>query len=236
MLALAILFCPMDPVGLISVREAADALGIGPAAVRHKITSGLLPAVKNGRDWQVEERVVRGLARQPAGAGRPLASEMAWAVLLYASGDPDAADRMLDNPRYRARMRSWLRDHPLPDHAAKLRARARSERFDVHPSELPRLLERSDIMRSGLSSEGALGLVGGSADVDAYGPQSIRETLINDHALQPGDGPVLLRWVHDSVWERLPEGRSAPLTVMLADLMESDDPRVRREAAKALAA
>ena len=232
-LAPAILFCP---VNLITVREAADALGISPAAVRHKITAGLLPAVKHGRDWQVEERAVRSLARQRPGAGRPLASEMAWAVLLYASGDPDGSDRMLDHPRYRARVRSWLRDHPLAGHAAKLRARARSERFDVHPAELPRLLERSDLMRSGLSNQGVLGLVGGSADVDAYGPQSARETLINDHALQPGDGPVLLRWVHDPVWERLPDGHSAPLAVMLIDLMESDDPRVRREAAKALTA
>jgi excisionase family DNA binding protein len=226
----------MDSISLISVREAADALGISPAAVRHKVTSGLLPAVKHGRDWQVEERAVRGLARQPAGAGRPLATEMAWAVLLYASGDLEAADQMLDHPRYRARVRSWLRDHPLPDHAPRLRARARSERFDVHPSELPRLLERADLMRSGLSSQGALGLVGGSRDVDAYGPESIREALIDEHALQPGDGPVLLRWVHDSVWERLPDAYSAPMAVMMTDLMESDDPRVRREAARALAA
>lgn len=220
----------------MSVRDAADALGIGPAAVRHKISSGLLPAVKHGRDWQVEERAVRNLARQPAGAGRPLAAEMAWAVLLYASGDPDAADQMVGHPRYRARVRSWLRDHPLADHAARLRARARSERFDVHPSELPRLLERPELMRSGLSSQGTLGLIGGSENVDAYGPDSLRQELIDDHALQPGDGPVLLRWVPDSVWERLPNVYSAPLAVMLTDLMESDDPRVRREAAKALAA
>lgn len=225
----------MDPVSLISVREAADVLGIGPAAVRHKINSGSLPAVRHGRDWQLDERVVRGLARQPAGAGRPLAAEMAWAVLLHASGDPDAADRMLDHPRYRTRARSWLRDHRLPDHAARLRSRARGERFDVHPSELPRLLERTDIMRSGLSSQ-SLGLVGGSGGVDAYGPESAREAIIDEHALQPGDGPVLLRWVADPVWARLPDVRSSPLAVQLADLLESDDPRVRREARKALAA
>jgi excisionase family DNA binding protein len=234
--ALAIRFCPVDPIGLISVGEAADVLGIGPAAVRHKINSGGLPAVKQGRDWRLEERVVRGLARQPAEAGRPLAAEMAWAVLLYASGDPEAAERMLDHPRYRSRARAWLRDHRLADDAARLRPRARSERFDVHPSELPRLRERADIMRSGLSGEGALGLVGGSGDLEAYGPESGREAIIDEHGLQPGGGPALLRWVADSVWARLPVVRSAPLAVGLVDLLESEDPRVRREARRALAA
>lgn len=224
----------MDPVNLVSVREAADALGISPRAVRLKIASGSLPAVQNGRDWQLDERVVRSLGRQPDRAGRPLSPEMAWAVLLYASDDPEAGDRMLDNPRYRSRARAWLRDHRLSDHCARLRSRARSERFDAHPSELSRLLERPDIMPSGLSSPDALGLVGGASGVDAYGPESAREALINEHALQPGNGPVLLRWVADPVWVRLGDARSAPRAVMLVDLMESEDPRVRREAARAL--
>lgn len=226
----------MDPIGLISVREAADALGISPAAVRHKITSGSLAAIKQGRDWRLDERVVLGLARQPTRAGRPLSPEMAWAVLLYASGNPAAAARMFDHPRYRARAQSWLRDHPLPEHAARLRSRARSERFNIHPAEVPRLLERENVTRSGLSVPGALGLVGGSEAVEAYAPESAREDIVDDHALQPGDGSVLLRWVPGSVWARLPHTQSVPLAVVLVDLLDSDDPRVRREAGKTLAA
>ncbi len=90
-------------------------------------------------------------------------------------------------------------------------------------------------MRSGLSTRSTLGLVGGSRTVEAYSPESARKAIIEEHALQPGEGPVLLRWVADPVWARLPEVRSAPPAVVLADLMESDDPRVRREAGKALA-
>ena len=192
---------------LLSVRDAAEVLGVSPAAVRLKIGSGSLPAIKQGRDWWLDERVVRSLARQPAKVGRPLAPEMAWAVLLYASGDPDAANRMLEDQRYRSRLRSWLRDHPLPEHLASLRARARSERFEVHPSELPRLLGKDGVMRSGLSCGGVLGLVGGSGEVDVYAPASAREAIMQEHALEPGDGPVLVRWVSDPIWARLPEHR-----------------------------
>lgn len=91
-------------------------------------------------------------------------------------------------------------------------------------------------MRSGLSCGGVLGLVGGSGEVDVYAPASAREAIMQEHALEPGDGPVLVRWVSDPIWARLPEHRSAPFAAVLADLMESDDPRVRREAGKALAA
>lgn len=147
------------------------------------------PAIKQARDWRLNERVVVGLARQPIRAGRPLAPEMAWAVLLNASGDLDAAARMLDHPRDRSRAQSWLRDHPLPEHASRLRLRARGERFDIHPAEVPRLLARGNRMRGGRSAPEALALVGGSDTVEAYAPASAREAIIDEHALQTGDGP-----------------------------------------------
>ena len=53
------------------------------------------------------------------------------------------------------------------------------------------------------------------------------------HALEPGDGPVLMRWVPDELWPMV-TGDVAPRAAVLVDLLEHDDPRARREAERAL--
>ena len=220
----------------LSVREAAERLGVSPAAVRLRISGGELRAVKLGRDWRLDEREVLRLARRGDGAGRPLAPAMAWAVLLLASGDGFRADRLAGAPRYRARARQWLREHPLAEHAARLRERARRELFEAHPSELARLRNRSDVLLTGASAADAVGLVGEAQAVELYAPVAERDPIIDDHALLPGGGDVMVRWVPGDVWRVLDaDGRVAPRAAVLVDLLESEDPRARREAARALA-
>ena len=219
----------------LSVREAADRLGVSPAAVRLRIAGGKLPAVKLGRDWRVDEREVLRLARRRDGSGRPLSPAMAWAVLLLASGDASRADRLAGGPRYRARARHWLREHPLADTADRLRERARRELFEAHPSELARLRDRSDVLLTGASAADAVGLVGEAHVVELYAPAAKRDSITGDHALLAGSGNVTVRWVPDDVWRVLDaDGRVAPRAAVLIDLLESEDPRARREAARAL--
>ncbi|HET9720079.1 MAG TPA: helix-turn-helix domain-containing protein [Solirubrobacteraceae bacterium] len=219
----------------LSVRQAADRLGVSPAAVRLRIAGGELPAVKLGRDWRVDEREVLRLARRGDGAGRPLSAAMAWAVLLLASGDQPAADRLAGAPRYRARARQWLREHPLADYADRLRERARREVYDAHPSELRALRERSDVLLTGASAADVVGLLGASA-VEFYAPAARRDAVVAEHALMAGPGAVTVRWVPDEVWAELDAAeRVAPRAAALVDLLESEDPRARREGARALA-
>jgi excisionase family DNA binding protein len=225
----------MGDSSLLSVREAADRLGVGPVAVRKRIASGRLPAVKRGRDWWLDERVVQRLARQPAISGRPLSAEMAWAVLLLASGAEDAAEEMAGRDRYRSRARQWLRDHPLGEYAVRFRERAQSERFQAHPSELPRLVERSDVLPTGDSAADLVGLVGQASSVELYAPAGHRDAIVDEHALAAGNGPVRIRWVPDHAWPLIAGDRVAPRAAVLVDLLESDEPRARREAARALA-
>jgi hypothetical protein len=162
---------------------------------------------------------------------------MAWAVLLLASGDEAAAESAVaGRDRYRSRLRAWLREHPLSHYGHRLRARAYTEEFDVHPSELERILGRPDVLATGISAGDTVGLVGLPAGVEAYAPAGQRDLIINDHALVPGSGPVRIRWAPDEVWsvlERDGDGR-APRAAILLDLLESDEPRARREAARAL--
>lgn len=226
----------MDGIGL-SVREAAQRLGVSPVAIRQQIDGGRLPAVKRGRDWWVDPRAVERMRRQPARSGRPLSPPLAWSVLLLASGEEAAADRVLKHPRYRARARAWLREQSLIEDAPRLRGRAVAEEFDAHPSELRRIAARSDVRLTGASAGDLVGLVGRPSTVEIYAPAGQREVIVREHALVPGSGPVRVRWVADEIWSAMEsdEGRHVPRAAVLLDLLESDEPRARREAARALA-
>lgn len=226
----------MPNASLLSVREAAERLGVGPVAVRQHIAAGRLPAVKRGRSWWLDERAVQRMVRQRLGGGRPLSPQMAWAVLLLASGDDSAAQDAAGRDRYWSRVRGWLREHSLREHAARLRSRAEMEEFDVHPSELRRILDRPDVLATGISAGDAVGLVGRASSIEVYAPAGRRRAIVDEHALMAGAGPVRVRWVPDGVWPLLDgdRDRRAPRAAVLLDLLESDEPRARREAARAL--
>lgn len=225
----------MPESALLCVREAADRLGVGEVAVRQKIASGRLAAIKRARTWWLDEREVERMARQQPGGGRPLSAPMAWAVLLLASGDESAAEQAAGQARYWSRARVWLRDHPLAEHAPRLRARATSERFDAHPSELKRILDRSDVLLTGISAGALVDLIGSTSAVEIYAPTGHRDDIVDGHALIAGQGPVQIRWVPDALWPLIDDGgRRPPRAAVLLDLLESDEPRARREAARAL--
>jgi hypothetical protein len=161
---------------------------------------------------------------------------MAWAALLLASGDVSAADRLAGPPRYRARVRQWLREHPLGDHADRLRERAARELFEAHPSELARLRDRSDVLLTGASAADVVGLVGDIATVEFYAPLSERESIVGEHALMADGHDVTVRWY------RTKSGESSTLPVMWrleplrwSTCWRAEDARARREAGRALA-
>jgi excisionase family DNA binding protein len=46
-------------ISAVTVKQAALALGLSPATLRHQIAKGRLRAVKAGRDWDITEDEVR---------------------------------------------------------------------------------------------------------------------------------------------------------------------------------
>jgi excisionase family DNA binding protein len=220
----------------MTVQEAASRLDLSADAVRKHIAAGQLPAQRRGRQWWIDARAVDRMARQRPGQGRPLSPEMAWAVLLLASGEDEAAARAVHNVRYWSRIHEWLGRHSLVEHSSRLRARAEAEEFEAHPSERARILDRADVLRTGISAVDAVGIVASGSGVEIYAPAGCREALIGEHVLEPGPGPVLIRWVRNEIWPLLDRDRDgrAPRVAVLLDLLEHDDPRARREAANAL--
>jgi hypothetical protein len=216
----------------ISVREAAAALDVDERAIRLMASAGEIEAVKRGNAWWLDPRSVERRRRQQPGRGRPLSAPMAWLVLLRASGIRGPGEPTGEDHRP-ARARRWLDSHPLADFAPRLRARARRESFDGHASELPRLAAHPYVTRTGISAADVVGVHGGPGDVELYAPAGRRPDILAEHALEPGDGPVLIRWVPDELWP-LVAGDVAPRAAVLVDLLEHDDPRARREADRVL--
>jgi hypothetical protein len=215
----------------VSVGEAAQVLGVDERAVRLMASAGEIEGIKRGNAWWLDRRSVERRRRQEPGRGRPLSPAMAWTVLMLASGDRAGLPGV--GAHYPSRGRQWLARHSLADDAARLRARARRESFDAHPSELSRIAARNGVIRTGISAANSVGVHGGRREIELYAPAGDRGTIVAEHALEPGEGPVLMRWLPEEIWPAV-HGVGAPRAAVLVDLLEHDDPRARREAAAAL--
>src|ERR1700760_3542884 len=121
---------------LISVPDAADALGLSPARVRLLAANGGLPAQKIGGRWLVERSGVEKRRSRGSAGGRPFAPRNAWAVLGLASGDEGAG---LD-PVARSRLRRALALEGLSSLMLRLERRAEVRRYSGHPGEIRYIL------------------------------------------------------------------------------------------------
>ena len=226
----------------ITVAAAAARLNLTTVAVRKLLARRALVGTRVGRDWAVEAASVERRLRLSPPAGRPLAQAMCWTIILELSGSTPASSVPMWRANNRARARRWLGEHPLPAHAASLRQRAQPERFRAHPSQLSRLLAHEHLLPTGLSAGQTVGLAGASGEqAELYAPVGARDGLVRRHGLFEGAGNVLIRWVNADLWDgmadnlgpantRRDQPEPAPRIAVLLDLLESDDPRARREA------
>lgn len=225
--------------------EAAQILEVTPDAIRKLLGSGDLAGSKRGRDWVVDGAAVERRRRRRPSSGRPLAPLTSWGVILEHSPRREREPPSEWAQVARSRGRRWLATNdPLAD-AERLRSRARLERFDAHPSAAEQLLD-GHVLATGISAAHTVGLLGTRAGaVELYAPSGARSTLQRRHGLVAGEGTIAIRWVDDELWHQLTTAalpwapdrpNIAPRLAVLLDLLESDDPRARREAERALAA
>ncbi len=211
---------------LISVPDAADALGLSPARVRLLAASGGLPAQKIGGRWAVERSgIERRRARGSAG-GRPFAPRNAWAVLGLASGEE--VDGV--GPVVRSRLRRALALESLGSLAVRLERRAEVHRYSGHPGEIRHVLADKRLVASGISAAQEVGLeVMSGLEADGYVSAEDLDTFVRDHALFPAaavDANVVLRVVPDDVWADFLKGRPhASEAAIGLDLAEDADSR-----------
>jgi hypothetical protein len=213
---------------LISVPDAADALGLSPARVRLLAANGGLPAQKIGGRWLVERNGVEKRRSRGSAGGRPFAPRNAWAVLGLASGEEvDQIDSVT-----RSRLRRLLSFEGLSSLAPRLERRAEVYRFSGHPGEIRHVLADKRLVASGVSAAQEVGLdVMSGREADGYVSGSDLNGFVEEHALFPVaavDANVVLRVVLDDVWAEFLKGRPhAPEAAVALDLAEDLDPRSR---------
>jgi Helix-turn-helix domain len=213
---------------LISVPDAADALGLSPARVRLLAANGGLPAQKIGGRWLVERNGVEKRRSRGSAGGRPFAPHNAWAVLGLASGhEVDGVD-----PAVRSRLRRALSLESLGSLALRLERRAEVHHYSGHPGEISYVLADPRLVASGVSAARAVGLdlLSGN-EADGYVGDADLGGFVQEHALLPAaalDANVVLRIVPDDVWAVFLKGRPHASEAAIAlDLAEDVDSRSR---------
>ncbi len=216
----------------IPVREAAARMDLSEQRVRAMAKAGRILAVKVGRDWLVDPA---GIPAERALAGRPLGADSAWALLALLAGDrPDWVE-----PSTGSRMRRLLRQ--APKRVARLihhsQPRSRILRWRVLPSDLPKIAAQSGLVRSGLSADlPELDVVDIRSSLDVYATEKAVERLGSRYRpdRSPSEPNLLLR-VPSRDWILHRGADHVPASVVAADLLPSEDPRVRRAAQRLLA-
>jgi len=211
---------------IVNVAEAADQLGVSARRVRRMLADGLIPGLRIGRAWAIEQRLLDSFKSHRASVGRPWNPSSAWAVLAVVDGQDSALA-----PVDRSRARYRLRERGLLGVVERLAARAQRQRFYGHPSVLGRLENEPSLVLSGVSAA-----VHHRADIlasdfiEAYIPSSQARIIIERNGLEADAerSNIVLRVVDDAVWPFANGVRVAPRAVVAVDLLESEDERSRR--------
>jgi hypothetical protein len=212
---------------LISVPDAADALGLSPARVRLLAANGGLPAQKIGGRWLVERSGVEKRRSRGSAGGRPFAPRNAWAVLSLASGEEVG---QIDSVT-RSRLRRLLSFEGLSSLAPRLERRAQVHRYSGHPGEISHVLADKRLVASGASAARSIGLDLLGSGADGYVSVANIDEFVEEHALFPAaaiDANVILRLVPGDVWADFVRERAhAPEAAVALDLAEEPDSRSR---------
>ncbi len=233
----------MPAEGPLSVSEAAARLGVSPRRVRALISSGQLDARKAGGRWLIDPAPTELRRDRRGDRGRPLSTASAWYLLKLAASPGqlvDSVDHHLGSRRTRQRNRQRIGRNRVGELlgrlAPRLGTRGRLHRLRAHPSDVPRILQDSTIVRTGVSAAADYGadiVAPGVAEV--YAPADRLPDLEAQYLLEHSGQPnVLLRAV-EGPWPFPPGCRLAPITAVALDLLEADDERTRRAGRELLA-
>lgn len=210
-----------------SVREAARLIGVSPQRVRAMLQAGRLQGRKVGRAWLVSDP--QRLERRPR--GRPLSAASAWALLALLAGEvPEWVD-----PAVVSRLRRRVRQGEVARVLRQSAPRAQLHRWRVLPRDLDKLASEFPLVPSGLWARlPELDIVSVGQELDAY--VDVRDVPKIERRFRPdrsSERPNLILRVPSHRWilERFDK---APPSVVAADLLLSDDPRVARAALRLL--
>lgn len=183
-------------MGVVSVAQAAERLGVSVPRIHQRIGDGSLVAERVGSQWVVDERSLLRVQERNK-AGRPYSAGSAWALIAASDGDRDQTrpDSVPPSARVRAQLKRLLDpallsagdEAAVSDLAASLRSvfRKRAERrmFRAAAADLPDL--RSDVRWAMVVDLGPSGIA--AADVEGYLAEAQVDGVARDYLLVDAD-------------------------------------------------
>lgn len=165
----------------VSVAQAAELLGVGPARIRQMAAAGRIPARKVGRDWLIDARGLRG----PATVSRPMSERMAWALLMLSGGEPAPWVSPTERSRIRRQLRR-LADTPDPVALVSSWLASRASRLELASTNPESLLGDRRVRPAGVndSRSGIFWTVLG----EVYVHRDDLATVRAEHGLTPRTG------------------------------------------------
>ena len=227
-------------MGVVSVAQAAERLGVSVPRIHQRIADGSLIAERIGSQWVVDERSLLHI-QERSKPGRPHSARSAWAVIAVAENDRDRLRP--SGPAAWARARKQLKrllepaevpassEKGVGDLAVSIRSlfRHRAERRQCRaaPADLADL--RADDRWAMIVDLGASGIA--SADVEGYLGESEVAGVMKDYLLveASSEANVVLHLIPDEQYP-YPNSRLR----LAADLAEHRGPREEARAAELL--
>lgn len=227
-------------MGVVSVAQAAERLGVSVARIHQRIADGSLSAERVGSQWIVDERSL--LRVQERGkAGRPHSARSAWAVIAASedSRDRGGVSAPAVSTRARTQLKRLLESaaEPVIDEDAVrqrvvslrsiFRNRAHRRPLRAAPADLADL--RADDRWAMVVDLGASGIA--ATDVEGYLAESDVDGVVKDYLLVDADrdANVVLHVIPDAQ-DPFPASRLR----LAADLAERRGPREEARAAEIL--
>lgn len=219
---------------LLTVREAAERLGVSDRHVRRLAEEGDVPAHRLGESWFIDERALTRRARRAPGAGRTWAPRTAWAAVDLLTGG-NGRD-FLDQPRI-SRLRSRLHTLTAVEMHRLAEKRARPHRFHASPRARAKLADAlvasgvSALEQTDLARRFGLAAVEGSQRVEGYLLGDLEALRLRLRLNPSAGGEVVIRHMPADVD---PSALLDTEAVVALDLMDSDDVRERAAGREAL--
>lgn len=222
--------------GWVSVKVAAQHLGISPERVRDLVATGHLAASRPGRELLVRSDSVAHRAQvvQPQ-AGRPWSARMAWAMLAVASGArPEwvSSAELLRVRRYAKR--------PLSHWPRLLAARTVIHQVRMLPAVMRRVRSMPEVSAGGIEAAVAHGanlISPVEATLDLYASADVFQRVRSMRGIRwgPEEPNVVLRILPDlpaSAVAAVLGAPVVPIAAAAADLMDEGDERAVLAAAE----
>ena len=214
------------PTPGLSVREAADKLGVSPSAIRHLIAQGQVRASMFAGRVVVDPTHLHQVQASGRPVGRPFSPSTSWAILNLLAGqelESVTASR-------RSQLRRHLRIDEPQDLAGRLRKRAVRAFWFVHPSLHNDLATEPESVLGGQSAAERVSadLAGQGGPLEIYLPSTAADQCARKYAADAEvavrSANVVVRKVEfGPVPQHAPGVAAAPVVAL--DLIESGNAR-----------